>query len=695
MTILNTTLNPINAQERVKINENWDRIMQRFSSLQNQINILSGETSVEDVLNALNAAISNANSTVQGLVDTSNQSIANVNQKINEVDDKLVELQTAIDNADLATNATNSAISDARQAIADINAYFENFRFVGEYNATTTYYNFNFVRYKKSTFVSLKENLGITPNDDGINWRLVAAGGIDGMGTVVSVNGKNPDPNGDVTLEPFDIGSASSEQINETNNNLSTLQQQVTTYFDEKVDKGTLVINVKDFGAIGDGATDDTQAFFNAINSNPMAKGFTLYVPNGRYIIKDTIYVTRRIQIEGDGIDATVLDFSQITNVVNNPYSSAIIFVHQGNTVGGIQNPTNPINLPSGQVGNYGLNASINRLSVLGSKTKIGVHGIFINCPMQLNVVQVESFAGHGIVIGATDTFNGLEIKGNANHVHLNYPFAYLNGKSGIYITGSDANTFLINQGVTIGNDEWGIYDNSLLGGTVIGSESDSNAQGAYGGTKIRPTRTIWVGCYAEEGTQPIHYDVSGRNLILGATGAQPQEGQSYLGGVVDVGLVAYRPLNIAATDQSAYDLGGTTGTASRLSKNILEIRPHIGKDLLTYGADINNANYGIINVGNKSSIKFPLTDVSGVVQKGVPYFENGLSLSTEVKMSASTVMPTSGFYYKGEIVWNDFPSILGTAGSNYIVNGWRRMTSGEGHVLNSDWVEMRTLTGM
>ena len=56
---------------------------------------------------------------------------------------------------------------------------------------------------------------------------------------------------------------------------------------------------------------------------------------------------------------------------------------------------------------------------------------------------------------------------------------------------------------------------------------------------------------------------------------------------------------------------------------------------------------------------------------------------------------PTVGYFVTGDIIYNDTPAILGTAGSKYILNGWRRITTGTGNSLNQDWVEMRTLTGV
>jgi hypothetical protein len=47
-----------------------------------------------------------------------------------------------------------------------------------------------------------------------------------------------------------------------------------------------------------------------------------------------------------------------------------------------------------------------------------------------------------------------------------------------------------------------------------------------------------------------------------------------------------------------------------------------------------------------------------------------------------------------GSVHWNTAPSVLGSAGSQYVVIGWKRITNGSGYVLGTDWVEMRALTG-
>lgn len=56
--------------------------------------------------------------------------------------------------------------------------------------------------------------------------------------------------------------------------------------------------------------------------------------------------------------------------------------------------------------------------------------------------------------------------------------------------------------------------------------------------------------------------------------------------------------------------------------------------------------------------------------------------------------IPTAGTFIRGHFVRNNKPTVTGTAPNQYIVTGWMRLTTGSAHVLDTDWVEMRTLTG-
>ena len=59
-------------------------------------------------------------------------------------------------------------------------------------------------------------------------------------------------------------------------------------------------VNVKDFGAKGDGITDDTASIQAAIDSK-YPKGGVVYIPSGKYKVSSTIVLPQNIYIVGDG----------------------------------------------------------------------------------------------------------------------------------------------------------------------------------------------------------------------------------------------------------------------------------------------------------------------------------------------------------------------------------------------------------
>jgi hypothetical protein len=65
-------------------------------------------------------------------------------------------------------------------------------------------------------------------------------------------------------------------------------------------------VNIKDFGAVNDGITDNTAAFRKAINQ--CAYKGTLYIPAGKYVITDSLIIKKSgICIKGEGPGKTVL----------------------------------------------------------------------------------------------------------------------------------------------------------------------------------------------------------------------------------------------------------------------------------------------------------------------------------------------------------------------------------------------------
>ena len=71
---------------------------------------------------------------------------------------------------------------------------------------------------------------------------------------------------------------------------------------------------VTDFGAVGDGNTDDTEAINRALNQlycvqNNVAIRRSLFFPAGTYVISDTILIPAYAKLYGEGADHTIISF--------------------------------------------------------------------------------------------------------------------------------------------------------------------------------------------------------------------------------------------------------------------------------------------------------------------------------------------------------------------------------------------------
>jgi len=65
-------------------------------------------------------------------------------------------------------------------------------------------------------------------------------------------------------------------------------------------------VSVKDFGAVGDGAADDTAAIQAALNSSAAA----IYIPKGRYKVLSGLTRSGQTRLYGDGMAASVIEFN-------------------------------------------------------------------------------------------------------------------------------------------------------------------------------------------------------------------------------------------------------------------------------------------------------------------------------------------------------------------------------------------------
>lgn len=84
------------------------------------------------------------------------------------------------------------------------------------------------------------------------------------------------------------------------------------------------VVNVKGYGAKGDGVTDDVAAFQQAVTDLTASGGGILFIPPGQYVLSSPIVIANTdIVIDGAGVQLTQLFFTGSSGIV---YSSTNLF---------------------------------------------------------------------------------------------------------------------------------------------------------------------------------------------------------------------------------------------------------------------------------------------------------------------------------------------------------------------------------
>ena len=435
-------------------------------------------------------------------------------------------------------------------------------------------------------------------------------------------------------------------------------------------------VSVADFGAVGDGVTDDTTAFVNCLNSNPTSAGFDVLLEAKTYKINAAaLYFTRRIRFFGVSRNVTVLDFSSCTTVVNAPYNAHIIFVHSNNITGS-SSFANPITLPAGWVGTYGEMGGLFDLTVKCNPAVSNGNGVFYNVAANSNNILVRDANLHNVVVagaatnlqtrGGTSGPSGLDIGGNSNNgVYTNIKAQLAVNGDGIHVNGSDANANLFLHPDASSNDGWGVNDASSLGNTYVQGHTAANAYGAYRSRPSSTNRSSFVSPYAESGqgtdNSNTAYEMNTRAIILGAQGVTPDGDFPAINAEND-GLVAHQTLSV----MDAANTEDTGGTFGRLGRGLLALRTTDG---LLFEVKRSGSAYTSLFYGSVATIEFHNTS-NGAINNTRPNFPNGFSSGTAHAQTVGTAAPTTGTWQRGNVVWNTTPSAGGYAGWICVTGG-------------------------
>jgi len=240
-------------------------------------------------------------------------------------------------------------------------------------------------------------------------------------------------------------------------------------------DKLEQTVSVKDFGAVGDGVTDDYAAIMAAINSFTTGTGFyvsgpAIYFPPGTYYCSQTIELKKSVRLYGDhsGMQST-----SMATLLFPPGVTGII-VQRYNTIG------NGTESPPTTAGDA---STIERLQIrgqFGTADSTGGHGIWLRARAALRQLTVSNFTGNGVHIVASAT-GAPSVLGNANLFVLDTLTLLRNGGWGAFIDGADVNAGVANAVNVASNGLGGLYDGSFLGNTHIAHHASANGAASSG----------------------------------------------------------------------------------------------------------------------------------------------------------------------------------------------------------------------
>lgn len=221
------------------------------------------------------------------------------------------------------------------------------------------------------------------------------------------------------------------------------------------------------------------QAAIDASGLAPDAKGGTVYIPRGFYVLRNNLRVSRCCKIIGAGS-------------VGRQASTGLIFQDGYGII--FEGSTTSVD------GNRADHAYMADIHIYNSKrypnSTPGINGIYARCAIHLERVGVTYFGGDGILIEAGEGYNNT----NANNWSLKDIWVEDN-HNGLYIHGGDSNAGVAINIIAISNRNYGILNSTYLNATFLGCLAEGNKKSfrSEGPTNF----SVWIGNYVEKGQEP------------------------------------------------------------------------------------------------------------------------------------------------------------------------------------------------
>ena len=417
-------------------------------------------------------------------------------------------------------------------------------------------------------------------------------------------------------------------------------------------------VSVADFGAVGDGVTDDYAAFTAAIAALP-AKGGTIYIPTTStniYRISQTLSIRKPTHMYGDVMAAnnttgTTLYFdANVSGIVFGAYNTSLY-----TTI-----------TPDGALGSQ--YSVLENLLILSAGGVTNVDGVVLRVQMTCRNVAARGFKRYGFRIYNTIGGGG-DTEGNASGWQLNNCKAILNGDHGFYVNGNDSNVGVAIKCFGQTNGNYGFYDQSLIGNTYIGCDTAGNTSGSFYSNLASSAVTI-IGLWEDGSSQSI----LGSNVTaIGGNVGRISAASAGFGMANGIAQNApYKYLNAEGSQNVGSTLGVNDTTLAVSSWGATEESASLDAWKLFYDATYKgwtlqyaaSTSFQPIHYPNSTSALYTNKAFTGsVFQNGYAVKNAGTAYSSALVRMLGTAAPTTGTYQVGDIFYNSAPTAGGTIG--------------------------------
>jgi hypothetical protein len=474
---------------------------------------------------------------------------------------------------------------------------------------------------------------------------------------------------------------------------------------DSVITKATPVYNVKhqDWGALGDGATDDTSAVQLAIDAIATAGAGVLYFPLGTYVIDGTLDINNcSIKIFGDGAGQTYLlqknspagpmiDFDS-NNVLDVFITSDITIESQ---IGSVTSGDHAIDITfSEATHNFPTNVYIHRTTIMptnDTKTTSGFDYFLTLTDAKKPIITDCEFRGH---TGGALEGQGIRLLGDTNTVKIdNCIFRYLD--LGVMIAGSSDEVYLtgcemqnMRQNVDIESSANVGFKDCRMAAFDKGIEPSASAVPTnfeVSDCKIvkhSASTSNWVGVTIDA----VNYSLTGNTILDGGSASGTDYGillTTGTSGVINnntIKDVRTNGIRVAA-NQSGFTMNNNTINASVIGINVLA---GTSDDYVIVGNNLEGCTTGITDGGTGTTKYVGLNTSGGVSNWGVLQVETATvstSDSTVTTLWSKTMDANTSYTIQADIA--AVQASGGTSGEA-AVGGMLSITVDDGGIRNS-----------